>query len=473
VPARRHPNATLGILTLACLSYALQQSMVLPPLPLIERELGTTATWGTWVLTVFLLVSCVSTSIVGRLGDQYGKKRMLTISLLLFLTGCAGCAVAWDIWSLIAFRAIAGLGGAVFPLSFAIVHDELPRERVGLGLGVIGSVLGVGAGFGVVLGGVITDTLGWRWMFALGTAVAAVALVLVHRLVPESRVRSPSRVDVPGALLLTAGLLTLLVALTEGHAWGWTSARTLGLFAASPILFAIWTRVELRVPSPLVDVRMLANRTVLFTNVSGLIVGFATFACWVLVPALAEAPRGLPAETARLVHYGFDDSVTRAGLYLLPASLAIVIIAPLTSIVARRTGYKWTLVAGLLTTAGSNVGLAVWQTPRAVVLSQILFGLGVGLAYASMPALITAAVRPTETGVATGLNHVARQVGSVMGGQVGAALLATYTISGTHVPALSAFEVTFAAGAAAAFLGAGAALMVSPRRRAAPFAVGV
>jgi MFS family permease len=465
---RRHHNATLGVLTLACLSYALQQSMVLPPLPLIERDLHTTTTWGTWVLTAFLLVSCVSTSIVGRLGDQYGKKRMLTISLLVFLVGCAGCVGAWNIWSLIAFRAFSALGGAVFPLSFAIVHEEFPRERVGLGLGVIGSVLGVGAGLGVVLGGVLTDGLGWRWIFVVGTAVALVALVLVHRLVPESRVTTPSSVDVPGALLLSAGLLTLLIALTEGHAWGWTSARTLGLFAASPILFTIWSRVELRVPSPLVDVRMLANRTVLFTNVSGMVVGFATFACWVLVPALAETPRGLPAQTARLVHYGFGDSITRAALYLLPASITIIVAAPLTSIVARRTGYKWTLVTGLLTTAGSNSVLAFVQTPRAIIGSQILFGTGVGLAYASMPALITGAVRPTETGVATGLNGVARQIGSVMGGQLAAALLATYIISGTNVPSISGFETSFGAGAVAAFLGAGAALMVSPRGRPAP-----
>src|SRR5207237_9533169 len=129
----------------------------------------------------------------------------------LFLLGCAGCVAAWNIWALIVFRAIAGLGGAVFPLSFAIVHDELPRERVGLGLAMIGSVLGVGAGLGVVFGGVSTDPLGRRWIFVLGTAVAALALVLVHRRVPESRVKSPSRVDVPGALLLAAALLALLV----------------------------------------------------------------------------------------------------------------------------------------------------------------------------------------------------------------------------------------------------------------------
>jgi MFS family permease len=150
---RRHHNVTLAILALACTAFALQQTMVIPALPVLQRELRTTTTWVTWVLTVFLLVAAVAAPIMGRLGDQYGKERLLAISLALFLAGCLGCAAAWNIWSLIAFRAIAGVGAGVFPLPFAIIRDEFPPERVGVGIGLVSAVFGVGGGFGVLFAG--------------------------------------------------------------------------------------------------------------------------------------------------------------------------------------------------------------------------------------------------------------------------------------------------------------------------------
>ena len=190
---------TLAILAVACTAFALMQTMVVPALPVLQRSLHTSTTWATWVLTVFLLVASVATPIVGRLGDQYGKERLLAISLLIFLVGCIGCAVAWNIWSLIAFRAVAGAGGGVFPLSFAIIRDEFPPERVGVGIGLVSAVFGVGGGFGIVFAGLIVDNLSWRWLFTLGAIVTAASLVLVHRFVPESPIKTRSRVDVPGA----------------------------------------------------------------------------------------------------------------------------------------------------------------------------------------------------------------------------------------------------------------------------------
>src|SRR4051794_13827026 len=203
--------------------------MVIPALPVLQRELHTTTTWATWVLTVFLLVSCVATPILGKLGDQYGKERLLAISLLVFLLGCVGCALAWNVASLIGFRAVAGIGGGVFPLSFAIIRDEFPPERVGVGIGLISAVFGVGGGAGIVLAGLIADNLSWRWLFITGAILTAAPLVLVHRFVPESPIKTPSRVDVPGAVLLSLALISLLVGLSEGAHWGWSSTRILGL----------------------------------------------------------------------------------------------------------------------------------------------------------------------------------------------------------------------------------------------------
>ncbi len=212
--ARQHYNVTLGVLTLAGTAFALQQTMVVPALPVLQRDLHTTTTWATWVLTVFLLVASVATPILGKLGDQYGKERLLTISLTIFLAGCIGCAAAWNIWSLVAFRAVSGAGAAVFPLSFAIIRDEFPPEKVGVGIGLVSAVFGVGGGFGIVLSGVIVDNFSWRWLFIIGGLGVAASVVLVHRFVPESPIKTPSRFDVPGAVLLSAGLIALLLALS-------------------------------------------------------------------------------------------------------------------------------------------------------------------------------------------------------------------------------------------------------------------
>jgi EmrB/QacA subfamily drug resistance transporter len=464
--SRQHYNVTLATLTLAGTAFALQQTMVIPALPALRHDLHTTTTWVTWVLTVFLLVASVATPVLGKLGDQYGKERLLTISLAVFLAGCIGAAAAWNVWALIAFRAVQGAGGAVFPLSFAIIRDEFPREKVGVAIGLISATFGVGGGFGIVLSGVIVDNLSWRWLFIAGAIAIAAGLVLVHRFVPESPIKMPSRVDYLGATLLSLGLIAMLLALTEGEHWGWTSGRILGLAAAATAFLVAWAVAELRVPEPMVDMRMLARRQVLFTNLTALVAGFAMFGSFVLVPNFVETPHDLSPSLARLVDYGFDASTTKAGLYLLPSSFALLFAGPLAGLIARRTGAKWPLVAGLVCVALSAASLAEWNDrPWQLLAAMPVLGVGVGFAFASMATLITEAVHPTETGVATGMNTVMRTVGGVVGGQIGAALLASHTIAHTGgVPSVVGFEVAFAISAVAAIVGAGLAVFVTPPR---------
>jgi EmrB/QacA subfamily drug resistance transporter len=462
---RRHYNVTLAILTLAGIAYALQQTMVIPALPTLQRDLHTTTTWVTWVLTVFLLVASVATPVLGKLGDQYGKERLLVISLVVFLVGSVAAACAWNIWVLIVARAIQGAGGAVFPLSFGIIRDEFPREKLGVAIGLVSAVFGIGGGFGIVLSGLIVDNASWRWLFIVGAITIAAAAVLVHRFVPESPIKTASRVDVVGATLLSIGLVALLLALTEGESWGWTSGRTLGLGAASLVFFLAWGWAELHVDEPMVDMRMLARRVVLFTNLTALIAGFAMFGSFVLVPNFVETPRGLSRSVQSAVHYGFDASATRAGLYLLPSSIALLFAGPVAGLIGRRVGSKWPLAAGMLLVAGAAGSLAAWHDrPWQILAAMPLLGVGVGFAFAAMATLVTEAVRPTETGVATGMNTVMRTVGGVIGGQMGAALLAAHTIPGTNAPSVVGFEIAFGISAVAALVGAGVAVLVTPPR---------
>jgi EmrB/QacA subfamily drug resistance transporter len=463
---RQHYNVTLAILSLAGIAFALQQTMVIPALPALQRELHTTTTWVTWVLTVFLLVASVATPVLGKLGDQFGKERLLVVSLALFLLGSIVAALAWNIWALIGARAIQGAGGAVFPLSFGIIRDEFPREKVGVAIGLVSAMFGVGGGFGIVLSGLIVDNLSWRWLFIVGAAAIAAALVLVDRFVPESPIKTPSRVDFIGASLLSGGLVSLLLALTEGESWGWTSVRIPALFAAAAFFLVSWGWAELRVAEPMVDMRMLARREILFTNLTALVAGFAMFGSFVLVPNFVEIPHGLDRSVQRLVDFGFDASATKAGLYLLPSSVTLLFAGPVAGLLGRRWGSKWPLAAGLVLVAASAGSLALWHDESWHLLAAMaVLGVGIGFAFAAMATLITEAVRPTETGVATGMNTVMRTVGGVVGGQIGAALLAAHTIRGTNgVPSVVGFEIAFAISAAAALVGAAVAIFVTPPR---------
>jgi EmrB/QacA subfamily drug resistance transporter len=447
--------------------------MVIPALPALQRELHTSTTWVTWVLTILLLVASVSTPILGKLGDQHGKERLLVISLALFLAGCVGAAAAWNIWSLIVFRAVQGLGAAVFPLSFGIIRDEFPREKVGVGIGLLSAVFGVGGGFGIVFSGLIVDHLSWRWLFILGAIPVAIAVVLVHRFVPESPIKTPSRVDFVGATLLSGGLVCLLLALTEGETWSWGSLRIGAFFLAALVLLAAWVSAELRVQEPMVDMRVFAHRPVLLTNICALITGFALFGTFVLLPNFVETPRGLGVDTAKLVDYGFGASATKAGLYLLPSSALMLFAGPATGLIGRRTGFKWPLAVGMVCSAAAAGSLALWHSrPWQILAPMPLLGIGVGFAFAAMATLITEAVRPSETGIATGMNTVMRTVGGVIGGEMGAVLLSAYSIPGTSVPSVTGYEAAFAVSAAAALAGAVVAVFVTaPRPRRRPITV--
>ncbi|TML61027.1 MAG: MFS transporter [Actinobacteria bacterium] len=462
---RQHHNVTLAILTLAGIAFALQQTMVIPALPTLQRDLHTTTTWVTWVLTVFLLVASVSTPILGKLGDQYGKERLLVISLALFLVGSIGAAAAWNIWALIGWRAVQGAGAAVFPLSYGIIRDEFPREKVGVAIGLVSAVFGIGGGFGIVLSGVIVDNVSWRWLFIVGAVGIGAALVLVHRFIPESPIKTPSRVDYIGATLMSGGLIAMLVALTEGETWGWTSGRTLGLAAAAVVLLVAWGMAELRVDEPMVDMRMLARREILFTNITAMISGFAMFGTFVLVPNFVEMPHGLSTSLQHAVHYGFGASATKAGLYLLPSSVTLLFAGPLAGLIGKRVGFKWPLASGMLLVAASAGSLAAWHAkPWQILAAMPVLGIGVGFAFAAMATLITEAVRPTETGVATGMNTVMRTVGGVIGGQVGAALLTAHTIPGTNLPSVDGFKIAFTIAGGVALIGAGIAVFITPPR---------
>lgn len=468
--SRARPSVTLGLLAVACVSYVLQQTLVVPALPTIQRDLGTTTTWATWVFTGFLLTSAVATPLLGKLGDTYGKKRLLVMAMVVFAIGTVGAALATSIAALIAARALQGAAGAIFPLAFGIVRDELPPERVGMGLGFLSATFGVGGGAGLVLSGLILEHLTWPWLFWIGAVPVVGALLLVWRLVPESPVRTPSRVDWWGALTLSVGLAGLLVALSEGERWGWLSAATLGIAAASLAVLCLWVWVELRVPEPMVQIGMMRDRAVFWTNIVALIAGFSMFGTFLLVPTFVQMGAGLPASLAARVDYGFGASVIAAGLFLLPSSAVMLIVGPVSGLLEARVGARALtgVGCGVLGLGGLLLALA-HSSGVEIVIAMTLVGIGVGLVYSMLAKLIVDAVPREVTGVAMGMNTVMRTIGGVVGAQVGAALLSAVTIPGTGgIPEEAAFSATFLVAGAAALVGALGTLRIPGRRPQAP-----
>ena len=256
--ARPHPMRSLLILSVAALAFALAQTTLIPALGELAGELDTDASGVAWTLTAYLLSAAVCTPIFGRLGDMFGKRRLLVISLGVFAAGSVVAALAHTLGLLVAGRVLQGAGGGIFPLCFAIIRDEFPRDKVSSSIGLISATFGIGGGAGLIIGGVLVDGASYHWIFWLGAAMAVAAAVLTQLLIPESPDRQPGRIDVRGAAVLAVGLALPLLAIARANDWGWGSARTLGLLAAGVVILAGWVLLERRTVQPLADVELLA-----------------------------------------------------------------------------------------------------------------------------------------------------------------------------------------------------------------------
>jgi EmrB/QacA subfamily drug resistance transporter len=453
----RHANTTFVVLFLSLggLSYAVLQSLVAPALPRIAQDLHSTTENIAWVLTAYLLAASVLTPILGRLGDLVGKRRILLIVLVILAAGTLLAALAPNLPILIVARALQGAAGAILPLSIGIVRDELPKERVGVTVGLLSAIFGIGAGLGIVLAGPIVDHLSWEWLFWFPLVLIAAALVGVMFGVPESSVRASGRLDVLGAGILSVSLVAILLAISKGSDWGWAGPKTLTLLAVGVVALIVFVLVELRVREPLIDMRLLAIRGVWATNIVGLTFGFAMFGTFVLVPTLLE----LPTSTG----YGFGKSVSEAGLFLLPTTLMMLVFGPLSGLLDRRYGPKLPLVLGAVAVAAAFVLPALahdaaWQ----VLVSGLLTGAGIGLAFAAMSNAIIENVPATHTGEATSVNTIVRTIGGSVGSAVVAAVI-TSDSTAQGLPNDHAFTTGFWVCAGVALLAIIAALALPSR----------
>ena len=455
--AKRHPWLVLLYLSLAGLSFAVLQSLVAPALPAIAKDVHASSASITWVITAYLLSASVLTPILGRLGDMIGKRRVLLVTLVILGVGTVLAGLSTSLPLLIVARAIQGAAGAILPLSIGIVRDELPEEKVGVSVGMLSAIFGIGAGLGIVLAGPIVENLSWEWLFWFPLVLIVVALIGVAFGVPESPIRdNAGSLDLKGTSILTVSLVSILLAISKGASWGWTSFATVGLGVLGMVALVVFARVELGVKAPLIDMHLLAIRGVWTTNVVGLTFGFVMFGMFVLIPTLLE----MPAETG----YGFGKSVSTAGLYLLPATFGMLVFGPISGVLTRRLGARPPMVVGtLFAVVAFAIPAFSHRTLTEIVLCGVFMGAGLGLAFAAMSNAIIAAVPATHTSEAMGVNAIVRTVGGSIGSAViAAALMANITDLG--IPADKAFTVGFWLAASVAVIAVVAAFLVPDAR---------
>ncbi len=432
---RTHPTLILGVLSLAGLAYAMLSSSVIPALPTMQRALHTSETGIAWLLTAYLLSASVGTAIIGRLGDMHGKERLLLWTLVILAAGTLLAAVSSSLAVLIVARFIQGASGGIFPLAFGIVRDEFPREKVAGSIGLLSAILGVGAGVGIVLSGVIIEHLNYHWLFWLPLVAVVVAAVATWRFIPESPVRVPGRINWLAGALMTIGISLVLLAISETTTWGWGSARTLGLILVGLIFSAAWVAVEVRSDNPLIDMTMMRIRGVWTTNLAAFLLGAGMYASFIVFPQFAQ----LPTSTG----FGFGASVVVSGLYLLPSTAGMTILGMFAGRISARFGSRAALLTGTAFTTASFALLAVAHShPYELLIAAALLGVGIGLAFAALGNLIVQAVSIHQTGVASGMNTVMRTLGGALGGQLSATFIAANVAHGQ--PTVTGFTETFA-----------------------------
>ncbi|MGA5037940.1 MFS transporter [Streptomyces capoamus] len=447
-PTRRAGGAVVPVLAFAGIVVAVMQTLLVPVIKDLPQLLDTAPSNATWVLTSTLLSGAVATPIMGRLGDLYGKRRMLILSLAVMVAGALVSAVTSQLLVMIAGRTLQGFAMGAIPLGIGLMRDMLPREKLGSAMALMSSSIGVGGGLALPAAALVAQHTDWHALFYGAAGLGALAIVLTLLAVPESPMRAEGSFDLPGALGLSAGLVLLLLPITKGSDWGWSSGTTLGLFAGAVVVLLLWGVYELRVEAPLVDLRTTARREVLLTNLSSIMVGVSFYVVSLVLPQLLQ----LPTATG----YGLGRSMVVAGLCVAPLGLTMMFTAPVYARLSARYGPKVTLITGLLIIAigyGGGLGLmdAAWQT----VVTSVVLGAGIGLAYSSLPALIVGAVPASETGAANGLNTLMRSIGtSVSSAVIGMVLANTANdVGGVAVPTMHGFRISFLIATAAVAVG--------------------
>ncbi|MFT4125960.1 MAG: MFS transporter [Gordonia sp. (in: high G+C Gram-positive bacteria)] len=462
-PKPPQTGAVVAVLALAGIVVSLMQTLVIPIIPHLPEYLNASASDTAWVVTATLLAAAVATPVMGRLGDMYGKRRILLISVGLMVAGSIVGALSTSVLVMIIGRALQGLAAGVIPLGISVMRDVLPAEKLAGAVATMSASLGVGGAFGLPIAAIIAEYTNWHALFWVSAGLGVLSGISIVMIVPESPVRAGGRFDYAGAVTLAAGLVALLLGVSKGGSWGWTAMATLLCFVVAVIMLVCWALLELRSAAPLVDVRVSMRKQVLLTNIASVVFGFAMFAATMVFPQVVQLPEA--------TGYGLGGSMLVAGLVMAPFGAMLLMAAPLSSFLTNGYGPKITLLAGaLVVAAGYLFGAfslhSIWQ----LVITGIIIGFGTGLAYGAMPALIMGAVPPSQTGAANSFNTLMRSLGTSFASAIAGVIIAqmTMTLGPASVPTESAFRTIMVIAAAASAVAFCVTLLIPGRSTTGP-----
>ncbi|UGS25111.1 MFS transporter [Microbacterium resistens] len=441
-PAPHRAIVAVLLATGLCASFLF--TLVVPIQSKLPDLLGAAREDTAWVVTATLLASAVVTPIAGRLGDMYGKRRIILSLLVITLIGSVVVALSSQIQGVVIGRTLQGAMAGVIPLGIAVMRDVLPTERVDGAVAMMSSTLGVGGALGLPISALITEYADWHLLFWVTTVLCAAAFVLVLWVVPVSVLRTEGRFDYLGAAGLSIALIGVLLAVSRGDQWGWSSPATLLSGFGGLALLVLWGWYQLRAKEPLLDLRVAARRPVLLTNLASVAMGFALFASNVVYPQLLE----LPPESG----VGFGLPLIAASLVVMPSGVLMMLLSPVAGRVAHAIGPKVLLLGGAAALiAAYAITILLHSEVWHVLVANLLIGVGIGFGYASMPMLIMRSVPQSETGASNGLNALCRSLGtSAAAAVMGAVLAASSAQSPMGQPTEDGFQLAFLLGIGAA-----------------------
>ena len=456
-------RAGLAVMAVGSLDLGLEQSLILPALPALARHYHASLIATSWVAIGFLVSTVVAIPLLARLGDMFGRRRLLFVALGAFTVGGIICALADSIGLVIAGRIVQGSGAGAGALMLGLLRDAVEPARLNRSLGIVIGGVSAGGAIGSVLSGILVDHISPQAIFWFLAALSLALIFGALAFVPESPSRARVPIDALGGVLLAAGLAALLLAISKGNSWHWTSGAVLGLFAASAALLASFAVTETRVRQPLVDLRFVVKRPFANANVCAFAAGYSIFVVLIVVPQLAA----MPAPSG----YGFGYSTTKTGLLLVPMAVVAMFCSWLAGRLVDRVGPRTLMAAGSAAgVAGYAFAALAHGSAGEIVILTALVGVTFGVVFPAIAAVVIRSPREDETSIALGVNGVIRTTATAIAAAAAAALITGAGLVGPF-PAETGYTRAFVMGAIACGLGVVASVLLpgrAPRRRLAP-----
>ena len=413
-PTTRRLGWVVGLTSTAYFMVVLDSVVVITALPRMQRDLHVSLSSLQWTLNAYGITFAAGIITAAALGDRFGRRKVFNVGLALFTLASVACALAPNVAELIAARTVQGLGGAVvLPLSLTILTEAFPIGRRGMIVGIYGGLAGLAVALGPIVGGAITQSIDWHWIFWINVPIGVIAVTLGRRLLPESY-GAPERLDLGGVGLVPVGVVALVWALSRANTVGWGSAEVVGTLAAGMLLLVVFVRWESLAREPMVPLRLFADRDFALGNVTTFLMSGAIFAGALLVTEEFQLAR----------HY----SPVQAGIRLLPFFATPMLVSPIAGALSDRIGRRPIIVVGLsLLTAGF-----VWVAWRGslqtssieLVIALLVAGVGISMALPTVPTAVLSAVAPQEMGKASGINYMAQRFGAVFAVAIGSTVFA-------------------------------------------------